>query len=277
MAGTERAHPLGPEHLAACQRLSAAAHWNQSETDWRVLLGIGRGWGLTLDGAGLVASALSLPYGERFGWISMVLVLPEHRRKGYATRLLHKAIADLEDAGRVPVLDATPAGREVYRQEGFVDTWGFRRFSLKKITQFSPQPSVRPLATADWPAILQRDCRAFGASRETVLRSLAARLPAAALVADGGFLLGREGRAFAQLGPLVAEDATTARALLGEGLRCVRPPLYVDVADHARDLHALIEEAGFEFERPFTRMVRGASAAPGEASGVWLVAGPELG
>jgi len=272
----EREHALGPEHLAACQRLSAAAHWNQNEADWRVMLEMGRGWGLTVDDT-LVASALSLPYGERFGWISMVLVLPQHRRKGYATRLLHKAIAELEGAGRLPVLDATPAGREVYRQEGFSDTWGFRRFALRKSAKFQRANDVRPTREADWPRILQMDQEAFGASRETLLRSLASRLPVAALAADGGFLLGREGRESAQLGPLVAEDAVTARALLLEGLRRVPAPLYVDVADHARDLHSLLEEAGFEFQRPFTRMVRGAGKAPGDASRVFLVAGPELG
>jgi len=277
MASTEQVHVLGAQHIAACQRLSAAAHWNQNEADWRLMLETGRGWGLTIEGSGLVASALSLPYGERFGWISMVLVLPEHRRKGYATRLLHKAIADLEGAGRVAVLDATPAGREVYRQEGFADTWGFRRFALKTKKTFQQTDKVRPIGEADWPRILEMDRQAFGASRETLLRALASRLPAAALAAERGFLLGREGRESAQLGPLVADDAATARALLSAALGRVAAPLYVDVADHARDLHALLEEAGFEFQRPFTRMVRGATSAPGDASRVWLVAGPELG
>ena len=58
------------------------------------MLTIGHGWGITAAGT-LAASTLVLPF-ERFAWISMVLVLPEHRRKGYATRLLRVAIADLE-------------------------------------------------------------------------------------------------------------------------------------------------------------------------------------
>jgi GNAT superfamily N-acetyltransferase len=276
MASTEVEHPLDPGHLAACQRLSAAAGWNQNEADWSVMLGMGRGWGLTV-GDELVASALSLPYGSDFGWISMVLVLPAYRRKGYATRLLHRAIADLEQAGRAPVLDATPAGRQVYRQEGFVDTWGFRRFALRTKNRFDAPEGVRPIGDADWPRILEMDRKAFGASRETLLRSLAARLPAAALTTEGGFLLGRGGWESAQLGPLVAGDPDTARALLLAGLSGVAAPLYVDVADHAHGLHALLEQAGFEFQRPFTRMVRGRASAPGDASGVYLVAGPELG
>jgi GNAT superfamily N-acetyltransferase len=275
-SGIERVHALGPEHLAACQRLSAAASWNQNDADWRVMLQMGHGWGLSLDGE-LVASALSLPYGTDFGWISMVLVLPEQRRKGYATRLLHRAIADLESAGCAQVLDATPAGRAVYRQEGFSDTWGFRRFALRKSALFPGARDVRPIGEADWPRILDLDREAFGASREALLRSLAGRLPGAALTAEGSFLLGREGRESVQLGPLVARDPETAKALLLAGLKNVPAPLYVDVADHAVGLHALLEQAGFEFQRPFTRMVRGRAHAPGDATRVYLVAGPELG
>ena len=122
-------HGLGPQHLAGCVALSKAANWNQNEADWRLMLEIGHGWGLSLADGTLAASTLVLPF-ETFAWVSMVLVLPAHRRKGYATRLLRLALADLEARGLTPVLDATPAGREVYRLEGFRDTWGFKRYAL---------------------------------------------------------------------------------------------------------------------------------------------------
>jgi hypothetical protein len=92
-----------------------------------------------------------------------------------------------------------------------------------------------------------------------------------------GFLLGREGREALQLGPLVARDAGTARALLAAALAAVRPPLYLDLVDREPGLGAWLESLGFEFQRPFTRMVRCAPAAPGEAGLVFCPAGPELG
>jgi hypothetical protein len=49
------------------------------------------------------------------------------------------------------------------------------------------------------------------------------------------------------------------------------------VVDHAPKLRAWLEERGFEFQRPFTRMVHGADRAPGDEKLVYLVAGPELG
>jgi len=275
-------HALGEPHLAGCLALSQAAHWNQNAADWRLMLEIGSGWGVTLEDGTLAASTLVLPYGG-FAWISMVLVLPQHRRSGYATQLLRRALADLARRALTPILDATPAGRAVYVQEGFRDTWGFRRFRLNQsIAAPARAQGIRPLRESDWKQVLALDAAAFGASRERLLRSLAARLPQAALVAEedgalAGFLLGRDGREAHQLGPLVARSGGAARALLGAGLAAVRAPLYIDLVDREPALTAWLESQGFEFQRPFTRMVHGAPAAPGEAGLVFCPAGPELG
>jgi GNAT superfamily N-acetyltransferase len=264
-------HPLGEEHLAGCLALSQAANWNQNEADWRLMLEIGHGWGVSLQGK-LIASTLVLPF-ETFAWISMVLVLPTQRRKGYATRLLRVALAELARQNLTPVLDATPAGREVYRLEGFRDTWGFKRYGLAKKSH--PRKSAAaPVLNSE---LLALDRAAFGASRERLLRDLARRLPNAALAVEKGYVLGREGREALQLGPLVARDEDTAIALLSQALQAVAAPLYVDVVDHAPKLRAWLEEQGFEFQRPFTRMVQGADRAPGDEKLVYLVAGPELG
>lgn len=277
MESTE--HPLGEEHLAGCVALSKSAHWNQNEADWRLMLRTGHGWGITLADGTLAASTLVLPYGGDFAWVSMVLVDPAHRRKGYASRLLRTAIADLGNRGLTPILDATPAGREVYRREGFEDRWGFSRLALNGVFCVPvTENEVRPLRDSDWRWILALDAAAFGASREPLLRALAARLPGAAWICEGrGFVLGREGREARQVGPLVANHADAARALLARALANVQPPLYVDVADHAPRLREWLEAGGFCFQRPFTRMVRGARRTPGEERRVFLVAGPELG
>jgi GNAT superfamily N-acetyltransferase len=270
-------HPLGTQHLAGCMALSAAVAWNQNEADWRLMLEIGHGWGISLADGTLAASTLVLPYGG-FAWVSMVLVHPAHRRKGYATHLLRTAISDLERRGLTPILDATPAGRTVYGQEGFEDRWTFNRFYLGNRARGTlVEGTVRQLEPADWPGILQLDREAFGASRERLLRALHRRLPQAALVVEGdGFVLGRDGREARHIGPLVARDAAAARALLTHALAAVEPPLYIDLAEHAL-LQPLLEARGFAFQRPFTRMVRGVAPAPGKTELTFLVAGPELG
>ena len=45
--------------------------------------------------------------------VSVVLVLPDQRRRGFASQLLRTAIAYLQERGLTPLLDATPAGHEV--------------------------------------------------------------------------------------------------------------------------------------------------------------------
>ncbi len=288
MASTEgaREHALGPEHLAACAALSASAHWNQNEADWALMLSFGRGYGLTLEDGTLAASTLTLPFGRSFAWVAMVLVHPECRRRGYATRLLRRALDDLARDGRMAVLDATPAGREVYRQEGFRDTWSFRRLALQGAWNVTAEPvermRVRPLQAADWSHVVALDTPAFGANRESLLRSLAPRLPQAALAVErdgqlSGFLLGRDGREARQLGPLVARDTASARALLAAALSIVAPPLYVDLVDREEALHAWLVSGGFTMQRPFTRMAHRADRAPGDARLIYCPAGPELG
>jgi len=288
MASTDgaREHALGPEHLEGCLALSEAAHWNQNAADWRLMLEFGLGYGVTLADGTLAASTLTLPYGKDFAWVSMVLVLPAYRRLGYATRLLRHALADLAAADRAAVLDATPAGREVYRLEGFRDTWGFRRLELRHAWRASEGIAdpvrARGLQAADWPGVLALDAPAFGADRGALLRALAGRLPEAALVAERegaltGFLFGRDGRGARQLGPLVARDPASARALLASALAVVPAPVYVDLVDRERKLLVWLEHGGFALQRPFTRMVRGANRVPGDDSLVVCPAGPELG
>ncbi len=281
-ASTE--HLLTEAHLNGALQLTRSANWNQNAADWRLMLALGRAWGITTQEGTLAASTLVLPY-DGFAWVSMVLVLPDQRRKGYASQLLRTAIACLQDRGLTPLLDATPAGHEVYVQEGFVDTWGFARYALKQ--SFAGRAdargfTVRALEERDWPALLALDLPAFGASREPLLRALAARLPEAALVAerDGrmeGWLLGRDGHEARQIGPLVARSTDAAQSLLSQALACVPSPVYLDLVDRETGLRQWLETGGFAFQRPFTRMVHGATVAPGDASLVVLAAGPELG
>jgi len=296
MASTEVAR-LAVADLADAVALSASASWNQNEADWRLMLTLGRAWGIrAADASGterLAASAAALPYGSEFAWVSMVLVLPEFRGRGYATRLLAHALGELAWRGIAAILDATPAGRPIYLPLGFVDCWGFGRYRREapaaasasrslRTAEVSEAIAVRPLRDADWPAILRIDRPAFGADREALLRSLAARPPRAARVAehDGritGFVFGRDGREATQLGPLLAPDTATARALLEAALSSIDGPVYLDLTDRHADLLPWLQSSGFAFQRPFTRMIRGLRKVPGDPTPIVLVAGPELG
>jgi GNAT superfamily N-acetyltransferase len=295
------AHPLGTAYLDGLLALSRSANWNQDADDWRHMLSAGRGWGLSAPDGTLLASTVALPYRacggiEPFAWVSMVLVLPGQRRRGFASRLLREALAWLDAEGLTPVLDATPDGHPVYRREGFVDTWAFARHARASAAppdtpRSAAPPGVRiePLRDGHWPALLALDAPAFGGDRAALLHALAARLPAVAHVAlaggtVAGYVLGRPGRVATQVGPLVAADAAIGLALLDAALAAVAGPVFVDVPDAQPPIRDALAARGFAFQRPFTRLVHpgrhAATApprAPGDPSQVRLVAGPELG
>ena len=281
--------PLSEADLPGALALSASAQWNQNADDWRAMLRLGRGWGIHAAGADgvdtLAASAIVLPYGADFAWVSMVLVLPPFQRRGYAGMLLRHAIDALRDEDRAAVLDATPAGHAVYEQAGFRDTFGFARWRRKARSAVNGDVAVsstRPLVESDWPAIEALDTPAFGASRIALLRELARRWPEAAHVVEQagrlhGFVLGRDGTHAHQIGPLVADDSAVAIELLDAALKAIDGPVYVDLLDHRDVLRAWLAHQGFAFQRPFVRMVHGRIDAPGRPESICLVAGPELG
>jgi len=187
----------------------------------------------------------------------------------------------------VPVLDATPAGRPVYLRLGFRDCWSMRRLVGHQPLQLrnrddANSAGIRPLRSSDWPALLAYDRAVFGGDRAALLRRLAERAPEAALVAErsggiAGFLFGRDGRVMTQLGPLAAEDAETAEALLRHALLVQPPPCAIDVADRHERLGRWLIGCGFAVERPLTRMVYGQSEAFDDPARLFAAAGPELG
>jgi GNAT superfamily N-acetyltransferase len=263
------------------------ARWNQLTADWRVFLEFGRLYTAETDEGRIVATTATLPYGSRFAWISMVLVTSDYRRQGLATKLMQWAMRDLAAGDVVPVLDATPDGRAVYRRLGFEDSWGFQRLRRERrgVSAAVAPPAgitVRPLAQADWPALCAYDAAAFGAERGAVLAGLRGRLAGADLVAArgngiAGFLLGRDGGLAAHIGPLIADDDAIARALVARALEAIEGPLFIDLADSKAELRSFLDAHGFAAVRPFTRMLYGTSTRFDDAARTFAVVGPEFG
>lgn len=274
---------LGAGDLADAQALVEQAGWNQSAADWRIFLELGQGIAVKDADGRLAATAATLPYPSGFGWISMVLVAKAFRRRGIATRLLEHCVAALRATGMVPVLDATPAGRKVYKPLGFCDGWPIQRWRRSRAApSVEAAPQVRALEDGDWPALLQLDSAAFGCNRGPLLSRLRERSRGFACVAGEGarlrgFLLGREGRIATQLGPIVAEDEDTAAALAAWAGARLEPPVIVDALERHDGFSRWLAENGFAKERPYTRMAFGRDELFGDPRRMVAIAGPELG
>jgi hypothetical protein len=218
----------------------------------------------------------------------MVLVKGDYRRRGLATQLMRRAMDELAREDRIPILDATPDGRAVYRRLGFEDSWGFARLLRRErqpaaATFVGPADvTIRALADQDWPALCAYDAAAFGADRGAVLAGLRGRLPSAEFVAERagrivGFALGRDGGLAAQLGPLIADDPAIAAALLARAVDGLEGPLFVDLADSKQEVRSFLDRRGFTEVRPFTRMLYGSSTRFDDAARTFAVIGPEFG
>ncbi|MEM7024514.1 MAG: hypothetical protein AAF637_18335, partial [Pseudomonadota bacterium] len=208
-------------------------------------------------------------------------------RRGLATDNLRWAIERCAARKLIAGLDATPAGREVYRPLGFVDGWGLHRLRAESPKLAEPRLDLvlRPMRADDLAEISAMDAAAFGAARTSLLAHLFERLPPCAWVARdqtgglAGFLLGRDGRLTWHLGPLMARDTEVATALLARGLTGLpaagAEAVTIDVADGQPGFSSRLVDAGFTPLRPFTRMLsRQIAALP---ASTYAIAGPELG
>jgi GNAT superfamily N-acetyltransferase len=279
---------LTASELDDVDTLVREARWNQLTADWRIFTDLGRVYAAHTGADRIVATTATLPYGSRFAWISMVLVKSEFRRHGLATQLMRRAMEELAREGRIPILDATPDGRAVYRRLGFQDSWGFQRFIRREPRRPAAATSppagtrVRALASDDWPALCAYDAAAFGAERGAMLKGLRGRLPAAEIVAErdgriAGFVLGRDGMLADHLCPLIADDDAIACALLARALNVLDGPLFIDLADDKTAVRNFLEACGFDPVRPFTRMLYGTSARFDDSARTFAVVGPEFG
>jgi GNAT superfamily N-acetyltransferase len=262
---------LGVDDAIAGLALSTEAQWNQTEEDWRIFLRDGVVFGIR-DGMRLVATAALLPYSGNNAWISMVLVSGTHRRRGLATRLVDACLETARKNGLTSWLDATPAGAAVYGPLGFTPTLQLRRLKLLKSAQVSsPAPSV---ATLD--ALRARDRRATGFDRTALLTAFAQRSGSRITTANGCIALVRDGRTARHIGPLFADNAAEALALVHAIARSENGPFLVDaVASQAAFLEGLTA-SGWTIERPFQRMRFGPATTTGEKT-PFAVAGPEFG
>ena len=273
---------LAAHDVAGGLALSDAAGWNQTADDWSFFISAGAALGVRDEAGALIATAAALPYDAANGWISMVLVEAGQRHRGIASQLVDACVASLREAGRTPVLDATPAGAAVYARIGFVAGFAFERWEGGGAPRTIAPPASRS-AVAAGPShaetLIVLDRSAGGVDRTLLLRSFLARDETCAWLAPGetGFAIRRAGRRAAQIGPIVAADDAAALDLLGTALDGIVGRAFIDVPVHCTAVGDALTRLGFVRQRPFVRMALGDARAAAPREGVFTLAGPEFG
>ncbi len=276
--------------LPFADRVRGSAGWNQSLQDWRRLLQHDPGGCFVAEWNGRPAgTATTTIYSQDLAWIGMVLVDPAMRRRGIGTALLARCIEHLRRSGVGCIkLDATPMGRQVYDQLGFVAEWSLSRWETAKLASCPPRsgasaaPTPGPLDPGGIGCVEDLDASAFGAGRNRML-SMLAEQSRARVLADGagrtvGYGMLRPGRRAHYLGPMVAEDESSGIALADDLLGGIPGhPLYWDIPDANRAAIGVARGRGMHRQRSLTRMYLGENTRPGRPASLWAIAAPEIG
>ncbi|MGW5784673.1 GNAT family N-acetyltransferase [Streptomyces sp. NPDC003757] len=257
--------------LTACADLSEDRGWLREEHKWGFLLTAGKGYGIDDPDGGLVAACTVTEYGppERptLAAIGMVLVAERHARQGVGRRLMRHVVSAL---GTVPLtLHATPYGRPLYEELGFKVTGG-AEMVRGRFVPGGPEPrtATRAATAEDLGAILRLDEEVFGADRTHIV----ARLPAFAdqlriAEADGrvvGYAAAWPNMDTHVVGPLIARDTETAKALIGSLAARTDRPLRTDIDVRHEELLAWVKERGLSTVAPNAVMTYGITELPGD-------------
>jgi len=258
--------------------------WNQTESDWkRYLLLEPDGCFVALYDGKEVGTATAINYEKRFGWIGMVLVHPQYRRKGIGTALLQKAIQYLKGIGVETIkLDATAEGRKVYIPLGFREEYDLdRRQGIGIAFSCDEFPLIHEKDLND---IIKFDAHTFGADRGNVLRSLIKENPNKSFIArnrDGkieGYITARKGFNACQIGPWVSKSPSLSNELFASMLnKLAGEKTFIDTPRQNEDGVEIIEKHGFTIQRGFTRMFLGNNAHPGTPSYIYATSSAEKG
>ena len=266
---------LGSEDVGAAPDLSSRAGWSTARSDWRRMVAldaVDAFAGRLDDGDRPVATATLVRYGSRVGWIGMMLVHPDHRRRGYGARMLRACLDAAEEAGVGTVgLDANREGKPLYDANGFVEVAEVSRWhgSLD-----GPGRADRVTTVAEVDPFAALDRRASGVDRGVLLESLLEEEGPVGLLRRGpdggvtGYALVLRRPPGATVGPLVAEDADTAEALLWAAGERTDGQLAVNAVGNPR-AEARYRELGFEHRRSLARMTYRERAEPLMGELVW--------
>jgi GNAT superfamily N-acetyltransferase len=258
-------HTLEERDIDRPMHLSTQANWNHAPADWRRLVRLWPGQVLVgeIDGR-IVASGSLATYPSShglLGWIGLILVDPDFRRRGLGMQIV-RAVLDLAERLDVAVLglDASDQGQPIYERLGFECRCGINRWSGRaRIRNASP-----PMADEDWRPLLDLDRLACDAKRAALLHNLAAG--GASVVRRTtqdnrltGYGLLRPGRRAWHVGPLVAEDPATAASVFDDLIEPTdngfAEDIIIDVLDgHPFESHLVAR--GLSVARRLQRMTR---------------------
>lgn len=271
---------LTRDDLPFADSLRAVAGWNQTLADWIRFLDLSpRGCLLAECDGRPAGTVVTLTYGLDLGWIGMMLVHPDFRRRGIARVLMCHSIEILQNAGVKAIkLDATSEGREVYSRIGFKDEFTVTRFRREGTALTEASTSLRVMQPDDLSKIADLDRAATGASRLDLLQRLLTDSTRALVYDYAGQITGfgflRPGSIAAYLGPVVSTDPAHAAEI---ATALAHGPVICDLPEQNPVASPWARSQQFVPQRTLTRMYLGANVQPSAPESYFAIAAPDIG
>ncbi|KES05355.1 acetyltransferase [Streptomyces toyocaensis] len=259
--------------LTACADLSEDRGWPREEHKWGLLLAAGKGYGIDDPGGGLVTACVVTEYGRReqpdLAAIGMVLVAERHARRGVGRRLMRHVVSTM---GVTPLtLHATPFGRPLYEELGFKVTGRAEMVRGHFVPSGAgPEVATRAATAEDLPAILRLDEEVFGTDRTHIVTRLPAFADQLRVAEEDGRIIGYAA-AWPNMdtqvvGPLIARDTATAKALVASLAAHTGRPLRTDIDVRHAELLDWVKEHGLASVACNAVMTYGITELPGDWS-----------
>ncbi len=245
---------------------AAREGWNPGLADLDAFLAEDPGAFLLAEQDGRPLACISaVRYGEKFGFIGFYIAAPEARGQGHGLAVWQAAMQRL--SGRVIGLDGVVAQQANYRKSGFSLAWNNARYMSPAPNLPPPPVGLVPAASLPFDDLLAYDATCFGLPRPAFLRSWLGTAGHVALALPGlaGYAVARPCREGSRVGPLFADTAEGARALLS-GLAAALPgALVLDVPEDHSEAVALAQGAGMQKTFETARMYTGTPPAMARA------------
>jgi ribosomal protein S18 acetylase RimI-like enzyme len=279
--------PMQANDVKDGMRLSTAEGWNQTEKDWKFFIENTNNICVVAEaGKKVIGTITAINYSNEVAWIGMVLVDKDYRGRRISKMLLEYVLEKLKSFKSIK-LDATLAGREVYKKFGFKDEYSITRMTLtfnqNSTATEKKNVLVEPIQSKDITRIIKLDEDVFGTGRSQLTEYLIKEYPHKAyLLKDNNdisaFALGRDGNKYHQIGPVIADTINDAKILIAKALKDLNnQPLVVDVLNDKEELITWLQSLGFIKQREFARMYKNENLFRGIVDKHFLICGPEFG
>ncbi len=274
--------PMSEADIPDGIRLKDQAGWNQVAADWHRFLALSEGGCFVCVHAGEVIGSVTTCRFGPIGWVAMLLVAQPHRGNGIGTSLLRRALQRLEEVGvRSVRLDATPAGRPLYKAMGFRVDFAVLRFA-GVASGARLDAGIRSGQPGDRPEAAALDCSVTGTDRQNLIDRLVDDNPGRFLLARSsggsvrGYAMWRPGSSADQVGPCIADRETGVALLDSVSAMLEGDPIVIDIPTDNVAAVAWAADRGLKISRPLWRMTRGESVAE-DLERIWASSGPEMG